>query len=414
RQVLEALSAAFFAGPSGRREALIRHCRENPELERFARFRATGERQGGPWPDWPEPLRRGTLSPGDFDEAVYRYHLYTQWQVDEQLRSMSDRADRLGMFWYLDFPLGVSASGYDAWREQDLFVREASAGAPPDAFFTKGQNWCFPPLNPRALRRQGYRYFIRALQTHLRHARVLRLDHVMGLFRFYWIPDGMASDDGVYVRYPMEELFAILSLESHRFGVRVVGENLGTVPAPVDEAMERHGVGGMYVLQYETNPDKGPALRPVPAAAVASVNTHDMPPFAAYWKGLDVADRVDLGLLAPDEAVAEDARRGRLRNALIAFFERERLLDPSRDHQDLDVLEACQAYLARSPADVVLVNLEDLWGETEPQNVPGTYHERPNWRRKARYSFEVFRDMPAARRILATVDRLRRQGLVAE
>ena len=410
RQMLEALAATFFESSSPRRDALARHCRENPELESFARFRAAGERQGAAWPAWPEPLRSGALSPGDYDDAVYRYHLYAQWQVEQQLRSMTDRADRLDLLWYLDFPLGVSGQGYDVWRERDLFVRGAAAGAPPDAFFTKGQNWGFPPLNPDALRRQGYRYFIKALRNHLQHARVLRLDHVMGLYRFYWIPHGLAADDGAYVRYPVEEFFAILALESHRVGARIVGENLGTVPARVDEALRRHGVDDMYVLQYETNPDKGPTLRSVPATAVASLNTHDMPQFAAYWKGLDVDDRVDLGLLTPEQAAAERVRRERLRRDLVGFFVREKLLEPSQDPSVPAVLEACQAYLARSRASVVLVNLEDLWAETEPQNVPGTYRERPNWRRRARYSFETFSRLPAVRRILASVDRLRRRA----
>lgn len=408
RQVLESLAASFFAGGSARRDELVRHCRENPELELFARFRAVGERQGKPWPEWPQSLRGGTIMPHDYDEAVYRYHLYAQWQVERQLAVMTERADSLGLLWYLDFPLGTSGEGYDVWREPELFVRQATAGAPPDAFFTKGQNWGFPPLNPDALRRQEYRYLIKALRNHLQHARILRLDHVMWLYRFYWIPQGHAADDGAYVHYPLNELFAILTLESHRHRARIVGENLGTVPPRVDEALDRHGVGGMYVLQYETNPDKQSALRPVPAASVAGVNTHDMPQFAAYWQGLDIEDRVDLGLLTPEEAAVERRRREKLRNDLSEFLRKEKLLEAAGEPQVLDVLEACLAYLARSPAGVVLVNLEDLWAETASQNVPGTYHERPNWRRLARYPLDAFSTMPSVLRILEKINRLRR------
>lgn len=410
RQVLEAVCETFFLGTSPRRDALVQACRENPDLELFARFRAAGERQGRPWTEWPEPLRRGQLTPGDYDESVYRYHLFAQWQVGQQLAAITDRAAAMDQLWYLDFPLGVSDIGYDAWREQNLFVRQAAGGAPPDAFFTKGQNWGFPPLSPEVLRRQRYGYFIKALRSHLRYARVLRFDHVMGLYRLYWIPRGFAADDGAYVRYPMEEMLAILALESHRYRARIVGENLGTVPAEVDEALDRHAIDELYVLQYETNPDKGPSLRPVPASAVASVNTHDMPQFAAYWQGLDIDDRVDLGMFTDEEADAERRRRADLRRELLAFLQSEGLLDVSGDVDAVDVLEACQAYLARSPARVVLVNLEDLWAETEPQNVPGTYRERPNWRRKARYSLDEFQDLPVVQRVLGTVHRLRRQA----
>ncbi|MDY0170331.1 MAG: 4-alpha-glucanotransferase [Thermoguttaceae bacterium] len=408
RRVLQSLAEAFFNADSPRREALVQECRKNPELEQFARFRAVGERQGRPWPQWPEPLRSGTVGAADYDESVFRYHLFTQWQVEKQLEALAGHAQRLNLLWYLDFPLGVAGAGYDAWREPELFVRGASGGAPPDSFFTKGQDWGFPPFHPDNLRRQGYRYFIRALRNHLRYARVLRFDHVMSLYRLYWVPHGFPATDGGYVRYRMDELCAILTLESHRFGARIVGENLGTVPAAVNEALSRHRLDDMYVLQYETNPEKGPTLRPPPPTSVASVNTHDMPQFAAYWQGLDIEDRVDLGLFTPEEAEAEGARRSELRTQLAAFLREEGLLDS--DAPDMAaVLEACQAYLAKSPARIVLVNLEDLWGETGPQNVPGTYRERPNWRRKAKHPLEMFGEMPAVGRILETVHRLRQQ-----
>ncbi|TVS15816.1 MAG: 4-alpha-glucanotransferase [Planctomycetaceae bacterium] len=407
RRVLEALAAEFFQQDSTRRAELSAHCIDNPELERFARFRAVGERQGIGWPAWPERLRDGTIAEGDYDPSVFRYHLYTQWQVDRQLDALKDRADRLQLLWYLDFPLGVNGGGYDVWRERDIFVREASGGAPPDSFFTKGQDWGFPPLHPGQLRQQGYTYFIRALRNHLQHARVLRFDHVMGMQRLYWIPRGFAAHEGAYVRYSLEEMCAILMIESHRFRARIVGENLGTVPVAVDRALLRHGIDDMYVLQYETNPEKGPTLRRVPATTVASVNTHDMPQFAAYWQELDVQDRLEMGLLSESEAEQERQRRQQLRQQLVAFLAEHGLLnaiDPTCEQ----VLEACQAFLAASDAGVVLVNLEDLWGETEPQNRPGTYREYPNWRRKARYSFEAFADMDSVGRILQTVDRLRR------
>lgn len=407
RQVLEALAAEFFQQDSARRAELAAHCIDHPELERFARFRAVGERQGIGWPAWPERLRDGMITEGDYDPSVFRYHLYTQWQVDRQLDALKGRADRLKLLWYLDFPLGVNGGGYDVWREREIFAREASGGAPPDSFFTKGQDWGFPPLHPRKLRRQGYAYFIRALRNHLQHARLLRFDHVMGMQRLYWIPRGFAADEGAYVHYSLEEMCAILNIESHRFRARIVGENLGTVPAAVDQALLRHGIDDMYVLQYETNPEKGPTLRHVPATTVASVNTHDMPQFAAYWQELDVQDRLAMGLLSESQAQQECQRRQRLRQQLVQFLNERGWLD-APDPTGQQVLQACQAFLAASDAGVVLVNLEDLWGETEPQNRPGTYREYPNWQRKARYAFEEFADMESVGKTLQAVDRLRR------
>ncbi|MDI9446802.1 MAG: 4-alpha-glucanotransferase [Pirellulaceae bacterium] len=409
RRVTEALAEAFFSRPSPQRDAMLEECRGNPELERFARFRAAGERRQAAWPDWPEPARGGRLAPGDYDERVFQYHLYAQWEVGRQLASLTAHADRRELLWYLDFPLGVSGKGFDVWRNQQLFVGEAAGGAPPDSFFTQGQNWGFPPLHPGRLRRQGYAYLIRSLRNHLRHARILRFDHVMGLHRLYWIPQGFRADDGVYVRYPMEEMCAILTLESHRFGARIVGEDLGTVPAAVDRALQRHGIAPMYVLQYETNPDKGPALREVPAACVASVNTHDMPQFAAYWQGLDIEDRLGQGLLTAEAAAEERRRRAGLRRRITEFLRAQGLL-ASAEPTCPQVLEACECYLAASDAEILLVNLEDLWGETEPQNRPGTYREHPNWRRKARYPFDQFSAMPEVARVLGAIDRLRRRA----
>lgn len=409
RKILEALAEEFFTADSNRRAALDRFCHEHPEGEHFARFRAVGERQGRPWQDWPEPLHRGIITPGDFDRQAYRYHLYAQWQVDEQLQQLASRARQNDLLWYLDFPLGVSRVGYDVWRHRDLFALEASGGAPPDAFFTKGQNWAFPPLHPQQLRAHGYAYLIDALRTHLRYAGLLRVDHVMCLERLYWIPEGMDARDGVYVRYPREELFAVLTLESHRHQAQIVGENLGTVPEGLDEAMRRHGVAGMHVLQFALQPDEKQPLHSAPATSVASVNTHDMPPFAAFWTGLDVDDRLELGLLTDREADQERDLRARLRHLVVDFLRRRNLL--ANDTFDTEaVLEACLALLASSPAPVVLVNLEDLWQETQPQNTPGTWTERPNWRRRARYSLEEFSELPAVLRILRTVDRARRQA----
>lgn len=413
RQALEALAETFFAADSSRRAALQEYCRDNPRAEAYARFRAAADRQGLDWTRWPERLANGTIEPGDYDEAAFRYHLYAQWQTEEQLRAATDHARESNLLWYLDFPLGVSRSGFDVWSQREIFALEASGGAPPDAFFTKGQNWGFPPLHPERLRQQQYRYMIDSLRGQLRYAKVLRIDHVMSLYRLFWVPEGMSAKEGVYVHYPMDELFAVVALESHRYKARIVGENLGTVPPEVDAAMARHAVRDMYVVQYELKPDPEQPLGKVRSSSVASLNTHDMPTFKAFYEVMDVEDRLDLDLLTEEQAVEIRKERAEQCGRMAEFLRRKGLLKGTNDDTQA-VMEACQIYLGLSPAAVVLLNLEDLWGETEPQNTPGTFKERPNWRRKARYSLEEFRKLPEVLQVIRKVAEARKKAAGGE
>ncbi|MBE0466955.1 MAG: 4-alpha-glucanotransferase [Candidatus Desulforudis sp.] len=371
RRMLELLARCCFAGDSGRLPALERWAATHPSARDYARFRAAGETQRTGWPVWPARMRDGLLEAGDYDSDAERYHLYVQWLADEQLQALSARARRRGPGLCLDLPLGVHRDGYDTWRERDAFALEAGGGAPPDAFFEQGQNWGFPPLHPEGIREQGYQYYIAGLRHHLRHAGVLRIDHVMGLHRLFWVPRGMPARDGVYVRYRSEEFYAVLALESHRHRTLIVGEDLGTVPPEVRTAMARHKIQRMYLLPFEHAPDARKVLRPVPADALTCLNTHDTPTFAAFWSEKELVDRVTLCL----------------------FLRRRGWPEVPPDETGA-VLRACLASLAASRARVVLVNLEDLWLETRPQNEPGTGPERPNWRRKARYRFEEFSRMP--------------------
>jgi 4-alpha-glucanotransferase len=212
----------------------------------------------------------------------------------------------------------------------------------------------------------------------------------------------------VYVRYNAEELYAILSLESHLHKSWIVGENLGTVPYYVNPTMHQHNIHKMYVLQYETAPDQTRPVRMVGANSVASINTHDMPTFSAFWKSLDVEDREDLGLLSKAGARLERKNRETTKQALVGFLKRKGYL--SEPATEKKVLRACLAYLSASHARVVLVNLEDLWLETKPQNVPGTHKERPNWQRKAAYSLETFWELPQVLETLKELNQLRSRG----
>ncbi|MFH1650509.1 MAG: 4-alpha-glucanotransferase [Chloroflexota bacterium] len=407
RRVLAEMCRAFFTASSERREEFERFAAEHPQLTDYACFRAAGERQGKPWRSWPSRLREGTLREGDYREEDRRYHEYVQWLSHRQMSAAADNAQKRGCELYLDLPVGVHPDGYDAWRERSAFITGASAGAPPDAVFTRGQDWMFCPLHPRKIREQGYRYVISYLRHHMAHAGVLRIDHVMGLHRLFCIPPGMAARDGVYLRYPAEELYAILCLESHRHGTALIGEDLGTVPPYVRPMMRRHGFRRMYVLHYELAGSLGKTM-PSPARdCAASLNTHDMPPFAAFWRGQDIPARQELGLLDEAGAAAEKQNLRRMKRALTAFLRRRGWLKEPGTGVPA-VFRACLSFLAAGRARLVLVNLEDLWQETRFQNVPSTVTEYPNWRRKARYRLEELCHLPPLLATLSLVDRLRK------
>ncbi len=289
-------------------------------------------------------------------------------------------------------------------REREAFAVEASGGAPPDAVFTKGQDWGFPPLHPGRIREQGYRYVLAYVRRQLQYAGVLRIDHMPVFHRLFWVPRGLEASQGVYVRYPAEELYALFSLESHRHQAMLVGEDLGTVPPEVPESMARHNVHRMYVVQYVLQDDPEEVLPVIPAGSIASVNTHDMPPFAAYWQGLDIRQRQELGLLGDQDPNREREHRRAMLDALVNFLREQGRLGEAGDVAS--VLRACLSHLAASEARIVLVNLEDLWLETQPQNVPSTAGECPNWRNKARYALEQFRALPEVIETLRRIDRL--------
>jgi 4-alpha-glucanotransferase len=370
RAILEALLQAL-QGP--RLEAFERHLDAHPDLRAYAGFRAQCEREGAGWRGW------SGAEAGDSEGAAARYHAYAQWVCADQLARVAES----GAGPYLDMPLGVHPSGYDTWRFTRAFAEGASVGAPPDDFFTGGQDWGFPPLHPARIREQGYAYPVACIRELLRHAAAARIDHVMGMHRTFWVPDGFAAADGIYVRYPAAELYAVLCIESHRFATVIVGEDLGTVPDGVRRSMSAHGLLRTFVLQAEAAGDGDP-LDHVPSTALVGMNTHDMPTFAGFWEGNGRTD-------APRRRLAAAvARRGH----------------PAGDGPS--VLGACLDELARSEARCLMINLEDLWWEREPQNVPGTTSERPNWRRRARYGVDELDRVPGLS------ERLRRIAVLRE
>jgi 4-alpha-glucanotransferase len=408
RRILEACAAELDRARSDRRQAHRRFVRSHPALDDYARFRAETELRGAGWPAWSGPARDGSLGSSTRTVDAVRYHRYVQWLAEEQLSRAVDHGRTGGVGLLLDMPLGVHPDSYDTWRHREVFALSARAGAPPDRSYASGQDWGFPPIHPERSRETGHAYFRACLRHLLRHADVLRIDHVMNLHRLYWIPPGADATGGVYVRYPTEELYALLVLEASRAGASVEGEDIGTVPPTVRPAMARHGLLRTYVAQAEARDATDPALPPVPPAAVASVDTHDTAPFAAWWDGEDVERMLGLGLLTPEAARAAATRRAEIRETIVPFLESGGWL-PSGPPGPDRVLRGILAYLADGDASAVIVSLEDLWLERRRQNLPGTWRDHPNWQGRARHALEEIDAIPGVKDLIAEV-RTRRKG----
>lgn len=387
------------ACPDGQRREVEAWARRQPWLSDYAAFRALLDHLRSPWRQWPEPYRSGRVPEGATDPEAYGAYVYGQWLASRQLAGVASE----GVWLYLDLPLGVHPDGFDTWRFRGLFVDGVSVGAPPDPFSPRGQNWGFPPPHPQRSREGGHAYLRACLKHAFQVSRMLRLDHVMAMHRLYWIPRGFSAAEGVYVRYPTEELYAAVLLEAARAGAVVVGEDLGTVPKEVRHALDRRGLWRMYVLPFELG-----ARRPrrPPANVVASLGTHDTPTFAAFWQKLDVAERERLGILDPEAAHKERRARGAQVRALARWL---------RVHSDdpEGALRALLRWLGRSPAGCVLVALEDLWGETRPHHLPGVaFPAYPNWRRLVRYPLERWMYLEQVHQALAELRRERDRSAV--
>jgi 4-alpha-glucanotransferase len=404
RKVLDTLAESFFSEKPERFFDFQLFSDSHPSLDDFASFRAAGEKHGVCWNDWPQSMQNGTLTEDNYSQEAKRYHLYTQWLAQEQIQNISLKAKENNFYLYMDLPLGVHPYSYDVWRERNSFAFGVNGGAPPDPVFTSGQNWNFPPLHPENIRKDGYRYFIKSLRHQLRQAGMLRIDHMMNFHRLFWIPEGMDNKDGVYVSYKAEELYAILTLESCRNKTIIVGEDLGMVPPEVRPMMEKHGIFRMFVGQYELISEN--QLGNIPVQSVASLNTHDMFPFASFWQENDILERQKLKLLNEASAKKELEARRNVKRALISILQYKGL--SNEVSQDTEAtLKAILGLFAASPAYAVLLNLEDLWLESHPQNIPGTQRNQ-NWSRKVRYSFEEFSKSPAITETLKKINQSRK------
>lgn len=366
----------------------------NSEAETFAAFRALQHALGRDWRAW------GGASLEDADSGEVELQLYAQWLIGEQMTRLLSTGKDKGVELYLDFPLGTHPDGYDVWSRQDIFAHGISVGAPPDPLGPLGQNWGFPPMIPSAMRATRYEYLIKSLQHHMRAAGKLRIDHVMGLHRLFWIPAGMPSSRGVYVRYPSDEIYAIIALESLRNQCVVVGEDLGTVPDEVRAEMEQRNLKRLYVLPFEVDPNRDNPVKSPPHDSVASLNTHDMAPFAAFWSDADISDRIERGFQSPEGGKSETAYRDSQR----------KIITQLADNVTGGPYEVSLKYLAESDAEAVIVTLEDLWGETEPQNRPGTSEPIPNWRRRAARTLLEIEENEEISTLLHHINNLRKDG----
>ncbi|MCA2266373.1 4-alpha-glucanotransferase [Mycobacterium marseillense] len=361
--------------------------REGRALDDFATWCALAERYGDDWHAWPESLQHPDASGvADFVEKhsdTVDLHRWLQWQLDEQLAAAQSQAIRAGMSLGImhDLAVGVHPNGADAWALQDVMALGVTAGAPPDEFNQLGQDWSQPPWRPDRLDEHEYRPFRALIRAVLRHAGGVRIDHIIGLFRLWWIPRGAAPTEGTYVRYDHEAMIGIVALEAHRAGAVVVGEDLGTVEPWVRDYLLLRGLLGTSILWFELDRDGNGG--PLPGErwreyCLSSVTTHDLPPTAGYLAGDHVRLRDSLGLLTRPATEELEADRADLA-AWLAELCRVGLLEDGVDDPE-QVILALYRYLGRTPSRLLGVALTDAVGDRRTQNQPGTTDEYPNWR----------------------------------
>ncbi len=358
-------------------------------LRDWATYCALAERHGGRWSRWPAPLRDAT---GPAVAQARRelaprlaFHAWVQQRCAEQLTAVraAARDARMSLGVLHDLAVGVDADGADAWALADVLASGVSVGAPPDNFTPRGQDWGLPPWRPDRLAATGYGALRDMLRAVLAHADGLRIDHVAGLWRLWWIPPGDSPDRGTYVHYDADTMLAVLALEAHRAAATVVGEDLGTVEPEVTEALAGNEMLGCAVAWFtrdESAPGE-PLLPPAkwPSRAAASLSTHDLPTAAGFLRGEHVRARADLGLL--DDAPAEQANADKERVEWLALLRSERLLaNDGAEPDESEIIGAMHRLLASAPSRLKLISPYDVIAEPRQPNLPGTIDEYPNWR----------------------------------
>ena len=392
RAVLEAAFAAFDArrntqpGDQDQTAFAAFLTRGGTALRRFATFEAIAETHPDKhWQIWPAELRRADApAVAGFaaeHEARVRFHCYLQWQSDVQLGRAAARAGEAGLLigLYRDLAVGCAPDGAEAWANPLDYAQGVSVGAPPDPFSASGQVWSLPPPSPLGRHRTGGALFGQLLEANMRHAGALRIDHAMGLSRLFWVPDGMPGSAGAYVANDFEANLADVTLASHRAQCLIIGEDLGTVQEGFRERLADNDILAYRVLFFEREQTYFKPARSYPRKAVACVATHDIAPLAGWWRGRDTDERLATGQM--DAAAAENARHERVRERVMLA---EAVGQPGlADGDDFPALSrAVHGFVAEAPSMLVVTQAEDLVGEEEGVNLPGTDRERPNWRRR--------------------------------
>jgi 4-alpha-glucanotransferase len=353
---------------------------------------APAQRDWNQWPAmWRDPRSAAVEEFTAQNRREILFHCFLQWLADRSFASAQQKARNAGMAIGLiaDLAVGMSAAGSYAWAHKDHVLSGLQIGAPPDLFNANGQNWGLTTLSPRALQTQGYGPFIATLRACMRHAGGLRVDHAMGFMRLWVIPQGATAAEGAYIRYPVSDLFRLTALESHRHRAIVIGEDLGTVPAGFRERLARAGIYGMTVMWFARNGKGFVPPHDWPTLAVAMTSTHDLPTVAGWWRGTDLDARASCGLLG--DAQAERMVRRSERQALWAAFKSAKVAEgeaPAATEAS-PIVDAAVRFVAKTPAQLALLPLEDALGLERQPNMPGTIVEYPNWRH--RYDAEAAR-----------------------
>ena len=363
--------------------------REQSGLREFATFCALAERFGGGWRQWPAEYHRpdspavARIARSARIRERIAFHEWLQYLVDRQLARASAALPVMQ-----DLPIGFDASGADAWAFQDVLAHGMSVGAPPDEFNTKGQNWGLPPFVPARLRSAGYEPFVQTIRACLRHAGGLRIDHVMGLFRLFWIPEGRAPRDGAYVESNGGELLSIVALESQRARAVIVGEDLGTVEESTREQLAAHHLLSYRLLWFEKT-------RPVqyPVNALTAITTHDLPTVVGLWSGFDLDVQKELGL-SPNEAGTREIRQ-----------RVQRMTRAAASAPPAEVVARVHEALARAPSRILTATLDDAMAVEERPNMPATHDEWPNWRLALPAPIETLKTSRLAKRIARALNR---------
>ncbi len=376
---------------------------EGSVLESYALFMALWEHMkktghGYNYQDWPGDYQikseKTVKAFGKKHKREILFHQYLQWLIDGQLRDIAEKAGKLGMRigLYHDLAVGSVGGGSDAWNYQDVFADAADLGAPPDDFNINGQKWGFPPLIPEKLKETGYELFIQTIRKNMKHGGAIRIDHALGLFRLFWIPQGMHPKEGAYVECHAEDLIRIIALESVRNKTVVIAEDLGTISGNARETLQKFRMLSYRLFYFERNYPEPSFLVPerYPGLALCAVTTHDLPTLYGYWAGRDIEVKKRLKIFVDDDQWRQQVCDRERDKGLILSALKNREILPADYPSDPAMIpemtpELCLAvyrYLSQTPCKLLLVSLDDIIGALNQQNLPGTVDEHPNWKQK--------------------------------